>query len=124
MVETIVPYFVKNNAEHDAIDLLLIVDKLEDIKQYVTHQNFSKVYMYLSSVCGYSSDQDELVKTLNIQYDMALKLEEFTIALRMAIKLDDHDKIKEVFDECPDDLIKKQLAFNAARQKIYIPDLS
>jgi 26S proteasome regulatory subunit N1 len=55
---------------------------------------------------------------------MALKLEEFTIALRMAIKLDDHDKIKEVFDECPDDLIKKQLAFNAARQKIYIPDLS
>ena len=58
MVDTIVPYFVKNNAEHDAIDLLLIVDKLEDIKQYVTHQNFSKVYMYLSSVCGYSSDQD------------------------------------------------------------------
>ena len=41
----------------------------------------------------------------------------------MAIKLDDHDKIKEVFSECPDDLIKKQLAFNAARQKIYIPDL-
>ena len=42
----------------------------------------------------------------------------------MAIKLDDHEKIKEVFNECPDELIKKQLAFNAARQKIYIPDLS
>lgn len=41
----------------------------------------------------------------------------------MAIKLDDHDKIKQVFDECPDELIKKQLAFNAARQKIFIPDL-
>ena len=27
----------------------------------------------------------------------------------MAIKLDDHDKIREVFTECPDDLIKKQL---------------
>ena len=28
MTDEIVPYFVKNNAEHDAIDLLLIVDKL------------------------------------------------------------------------------------------------
>lgn len=58
LVDKIVPYFVFNNAEHDAIDLLLIVDKLNDIKGYVTDQNFSKVYMYLSAVCGYSSDQD------------------------------------------------------------------
>ena len=36
MTDSIVPYFVENNAEHDAIDLLLIVDKLEDVKQYVT----------------------------------------------------------------------------------------
>ena len=42
----------------------------------------------------------------------------------MAIKLDDRAKIEEVFQSCPDSLIKKQLAFNAARQKIYIPDLS
>ena len=118
------PYFVKNNAEHDAIDLLLIVDKLEDIKDYVSDQNFEKVYSYLSAVCGYSSDQDELVKILNILYELSLKLSEYTIALRMAIKLDDHDKIKQVFNECPDDLIKKQLAFAAARQKIFIPDLN
>ena len=123
IVDKIVPYFVKNNAEHDAIDLLLIVDKLEDIKGYVASQNFSKVYMYLSAVCGYSSDQDELIKILNILFEISLKLEEYTIALRMAVKLDDHDKIKQVFEECPDELIKKQLAFNAARQKIYIPDL-
>lgn len=74
IVDKIVPYFVKNNAEHDAIDLLLIVDKLEDIKGYVSNQNFSKVYMYLSAVCGYSSDQDELVKILTILYELSLKL--------------------------------------------------
>ncbi len=78
------------------------MDKLEDIKDYVTDQNFSKVHMYLSAVCGYSSDQDELVKILTILYDLSLKLSEYTIALRMAIKLDDHDKIKEIFSECPD----------------------
>jgi hypothetical protein len=53
--------------------------------------------MYLSAVCGYSTDQDELVKILSILYDLAIKLSEYTIALRMAIKLDDHDKIKNVF---------------------------
>lgn len=68
------PYFVANNAEHDAIDLLLIVDKLQDIKGYVTDQNFSKVYMYLSAVCGYTSDQDELVTVLTILYELAMKL--------------------------------------------------
>ncbi len=98
LVDIIVPYFIDNNAEHDAIDLLLIVDKLENITQYVTGDNFAKVYMYLSAVCGYSTDQDELVKILTILYDLALKLSEYTIALRMAIKLDDHDKIKNVFD--------------------------
>ena len=74
IVDKIVPYFVVNNAEHDATHLLLIVDKSEDIKGYVTEQNFSKVYMYLSGVCGYSSDQDELVKILTIMYDLSLKL--------------------------------------------------
>jgi 26S proteasome regulatory subunit N1 len=100
------------------------VDKLEDIKQYITDQNFSKVHMYLSAVCGYSTDQDELSKILTILYEISLKLSEYIIALRIAIKLDDHDKIKDVFSVCPDELIRKQLAFNAARQKIFIPDLS
>lgn len=58
LVDQIVPYFVANNAQHDAIDLLLIVDKLEDIKPFVSFQNFSKVHMYLAAVCGYSTDQD------------------------------------------------------------------
>lgn len=72
LVDQIVPYFVANNAEHDAIDLLLIVDKLEDIKPFVSFQNFSKVHMYLAAVCGYSTDQDQFVKTLSILYEIAL----------------------------------------------------
>ena len=90
IVDKIIPYFIVNNAEHDAIDLLLIVDKLDDIKQYVTDNNFSKVHMYLSGVCGYSTDQDELVNILSILFELSLKLSEYTIALRIAIKLDDH----------------------------------
>ena len=58
MTKQIVPYFIVNNAEHDAIDLLLNVDKLEDIKEYVNEGNFSKVHMYLAAMCGYCTDQD------------------------------------------------------------------
>lgn len=65
-----------------------------------------------------------MIKTLTILYDISLGLSEYTNALRVAIKLDDYDKIKQLFDECPDDIIKKQLAFNSARQKIFIPDLN
>lgn len=31
LVEQIVPYFVENNAEHDAVDLLMEVDSLSEI---------------------------------------------------------------------------------------------
>ncbi len=82
--------------------MLLNVDKLEDIKTYVNESNFSKVHMYLSSMCGYCTDQDELEKILTILYDISLSLSEYTVALRFAIKLDDHEKIKNIFDECPD----------------------
>lgn len=97
LVDEIVPFFVENNAEHDAIDLLLIVDKLEDIKKYVTGNNFNKVNLYLSSSSNYSADNEEFIKTLTILYDISLALEEYTNALRVAIKLDDHDKIKHLF---------------------------
>lgn len=71
-------------------------------------------------MCGYCTDQDELQKILTILYEISLSLSEYTNALRFAIKLDDLEKIKNVFNECPDEIIKKQLAFNAARQKIFI----
>ena len=57
---------MSNNAEHDAIDLLLIVDKLEDIKKHVNPNNFNKVNLYLSSSSLYSADNEEMIKTLTI----------------------------------------------------------
>jgi 26S proteasome regulatory subunit N1 len=44
-------------------------------------------------------------------------------ALRMALKLDDYSKMCIVFGTCTDPLIRKQLAFILARQRVYIPDL-
>ncbi|XP_051912777.1 uncharacterized protein LOC127595135 [Hippocampus zosterae] len=119
----IVPYFIDNNAEHDAIDLLLVIDRLQDIQKYVTRANFSKVNQYLTASSSYSADQDELEKTLAILFEMSLEHGEFMNALRMALKLDDYERMCTVFGSCTDPLIRKQLAFVLARQRVYIADL-
>jgi hypothetical protein len=66
----------------------------------VNGSNFSKVQMYLAAMCGYCTDQDELEKILGILFEVSLGLAEYTLALRFAMKLDDHVKIKQVFERC------------------------
>lgn len=56
LVEEIVPYFVENNAEHDAVDLLLEVDKLVYIKRFVNKENFERISLYLQQCCQYCVD--------------------------------------------------------------------
>jgi hypothetical protein len=46
-------------------------------------------------------------KTLKTAYEIAFSLNIYTSAIRLAIKLDKFDLIKEVFDKCEDPLIKK-----------------
>jgi hypothetical protein len=42
----IVPYFIQNNAEHDAIDLLMEVDKLEHLKD-VKKQTNKQIHLHI-----------------------------------------------------------------------------
>lgn len=46
-------------------------------------------------------------ETLKVNYEIALSLDLYVSALRLAIKLDDMEKIKEVFSSCKDKLILK-----------------
>ena len=62
-------------------------------------------------------------ETLRVNYEMAIDLKLYVSAFRLAIRLDDTDKIKEVFSLVDDKLVKKQLCFMAARQRIVIPGL-
>lgn len=61
-------------------------------------------------------------ETLRVNYVIALSLKLHVSALRLAIRLDDSEKITEVFADCSDRLVKKQLCYLAARQRIVIPD--
>lgn len=47
LVNQLVPYFMENNAEHDAIDLLIEVDIPEKLVECVNEDNFKRVVEYL-----------------------------------------------------------------------------
>eukprot|EP01017_Pseudomicrothorax_dubius_P046408 TRINITY_DN8170_c0_g2_i4.p1 TRINITY_DN8170_c0_g2~~TRINITY_DN8170_c0_g2_i4.p1 ORF type:complete len:750 (-),score=243.54 TRINITY_DN8170_c0_g2_i4:172-2421(-) len=118
LVRQIVPNFMAHNSEHDAIDLLMEVDQLENLVEYVTDTNFQRVVLYLMSTSQYCADQDEWLKTLRIAYESSLKQKQYVYALVIAIKLDDVDRIRRVFDIATDPNVLKQLSFIAARQRI------
>lgn len=45
-------------------------------------------------------------------------MEQFPQAVQIAIRLNDHEMIKDDFDSCTDPILKRQLAFLLARQQI------
>lgn len=59
MVASIVPFFMENNAEHDAIDLLMEVDKPESLIDFVTEENLIRVLDYMKASSLYCSHGDE-----------------------------------------------------------------
>ncbi len=56
---------------------------------------------------------------LKTAYKLYRKFDQEPLALRCAIQLNDMDLIQEVFYECKDELLRKQLAFILGRQQIY-----
>jgi len=62
-------------------------------------------------------------KTLKTAFDISMKSEVYTCALRLAVKLDKDELVKRVFESCQDYNVKKQLCFQIARQRIIVPDL-
>ncbi|CAD8208266.1 unnamed protein product [Paramecium octaurelia] len=122
LVDEIVPYFMDHNSEHDAIDLLSEVDQLQKIEQYVNQANIQRILVYLLSLVPFCSDQDELDILLITAFNICLKVNEYTNALRIALRIDKPGKVEEVFKACQDETIKKQLAFQLARHRYQVEE--
>ena len=48
-----VPYYVAHNAESEACDLLLEVERVDEIKAYLDKDNFERVCRYLASFANF-----------------------------------------------------------------------
>lgn len=56
---------------------------------------------------------------MNTCYKTYIKFEQAMLALRCAIQLNNMDLIQEVYNNCKDQLVRKQLSFMLARQQIF-----
>jgi len=119
----IVPYHMSHNAEAEACDLLMEIERLDLLKDHVDEVAYSRVCLYLTSCVPYVPDPENTV-LLKCAVDLYRKFKQFPQALRFAMALNDMDLIKDIFVNCPDELIQKQLAFMLGRQQISLESWS
>jgi 26S proteasome regulatory subunit N1 len=65
--------------------------------------------------------EPENTTLLNTALDIFRKFEKYPQALRLALQLNQPKLISQIFLECPDPILQKQLAFMLARQHFFLP---
>lgn len=115
----LVPFFLKHNAEADAVDILSELEMIEHIKEHLDENTYSRVCLYMASMVPLLTypDNDRFLRTA---HDVYLQYKQYTQAISLAIKLNDLELIKSDFNSAPDKPTKCQLAFLLARQRISI----
>lgn len=101
LVHEIVPYNMAHNAETEACDLLMEIDRLDILEQYVDDSAYRRVCLYLSSCVPYVADPEN---TTLLQTAMKLykKFGQYPQALRLAMQLNNLPTIEEIFTNCTD----------------------
>ncbi|KAK9286671.1 hypothetical protein L1049_015072 [Liquidambar formosana] len=114
LVQQIVAFHMKHNAEPEAVDLLMEVEDLDLLVEHGDSTNFKRTCLYLTSSARYLPAPDNML-ALDIAYTIYLKHGEFSNALRIAQSLDNMQYTKQIFKSCEDLLQKKQFCYMLAR---------
>ena len=123
LVNIFAPYLIKQHCESDAIDLLIEVESIDEIKNYINENNYKKICLYLLSISNYSADTDEYRSTLELVYNIYFeKFHQYIDAMRVAIKIGNPIYIKQTFLKCEDLNIKNQLAFILSSEGIFLDE--
>lgn len=120
LVDDIVPFQMKHNAEAEAVDLLLEVQQLGKLVEtpVVDEHNYERVCLYLLRSSDFMVDPEDLEELHSTAYTLYKTQKNYPNALRVALKMDSLDKVTELMtsDEVPE-LVKKQLALLLGRHR-------
>lgn len=117
LVDIIIPHFMKNHEEPEAVDLLMEVESLERIVNFTNDSNFERVCNYLLSCSYYAADTEEMMNAFRTAYHTYVKHQKYPQALRVAQKMNNRDLIAEVMQTCTNAVTKKQMGFMLGRQR-------
>ena len=113
LVKELVKYCLDHHAEAEACDLLMEIEHVELLLEYVTDDNHNRVCLYLSrwsiiSMCEVSiqsfyyscvkyvpEPEDSILLTTSLK--IYRKFKHYSKALQLALQLNDLDLIREIF---------------------------
>ena len=114
LVTEIIPFHMQHNAEPEAVDLLLEVEKLDILLDNVNDSNYSRTCLYLFSCSNYLPEPEDAI-VLKTAHSIFMKVGKMPDAMRVALKLGLQNVIEETFIACTDITIKKQLCYMLAK---------
>ena len=88
---------MKHNAEPEACDLLIEVERISEIINYTDETNCERICLYLINIANYSPEPED-INILNVVLEIYKKYKKFTDAIVIALKLDNSAKVQEIFD--------------------------
>ncbi|KAF1944370.1 26S proteasome regulatory complex, non-ATPase subcomplex, Rpn1 subunit [Clathrospora elynae] len=118
LASNLVPFFLKHNAEADAVDILSELEMIDQIEQYIDANTYTRVALYMVGIVPLLTypDNDKFLRTA---YSIYSKYKQYTQAMVLAIRLNEMDLIYDAFDATADKHIRRQMAFLCARQRIW-----
>ena len=119
LVHVIVPFHIRQHSEHEAIDLLLEVDHLGEILNFVDAASAPRICRYLLSCADFLPEGEE-AEVLNVAERVCRKADMWPDALRCAARTGDPEAVQQVFNDAPDGVVKKQLALMAGSLQLNI----
>jgi len=114
LVDEIVPFLISSNAESEACDLLMEVESVHKLEDYIDQSNYSRVGLYLQSCASYLPEPEDK-HVLKVATKLYVKVGKLPEAVRVALRLGDSALVTEIFDSCKEETVKRQLAFDLAR---------
>lgn len=119
MAKLIVPSQMKHHAEAEACDLLMEVEQLDTLEQYVDESAYGRVCLYLVSCVPYVPEPEN-TNLLKTALSIFRKFSQYPQAMRLALQLNDRALVEELFNACNDAVVQKQLAFMLGRHQFYL----
>ena len=104
LAKMIVPSQMKHHAEAEACDLLMEVEQLGLLQQYVDESAYNRVCLYLVSCVPYVPEPEN-TNILTTALNIFKQFKQYPQAMRLALQLNDKTIVEGLFNSCPDPLL-------------------
>ncbi|WFD33153.1 proteasome regulatory particle base subunit [Malassezia sp. CBS 17886] len=110
-------FSLSHNAEVDAVDLLLELEAVEQLPQFVDRDTFERVCLYLVSCVNLLVPPDDVL-FLRTAHEIYRKHHRYFEALVIAVRLADAALVRADFEAPTNPVMRRQMAYLLARQQV------